>query len=86
MNCLNAIGSGINCKKSTDTLNLNDYVSSGKTQWTATISGLMTLKVVGGGGRGGGVGTNLSNALGETIGGGMWWWWWWGVYKHAIKL
>ena len=49
MNCLNSVGSGINCQKIKDTLHLNGY-TPGSGSWTATISGLMTLTVVGGGG------------------------------------
>jgi len=48
MNCLNASGSGINCKKATDILHLNGY-TPGSGSWTATASGEMTLTVVGGG-------------------------------------
>lgn len=48
MNCLNSVGSGINCQKIKDTLHLNGY-TPGSGSWTATISGLMTLTVVGGG-------------------------------------
>jgi len=66
MNCLNAIGSGINYPQTIDTLHLNDYASSGKNYWTATITGSMKLVVVGGGGRGGAVGGKVNNSRMDT--------------------
>jgi hypothetical protein len=50
MNCLNAIGSRIHSQQIKDTLHKNGFIDGTSTSWTAPITGLMTLKVVGGGG------------------------------------
>jgi hypothetical protein len=69
MNCLNTIGSGIHLQIK-DTLHKNGFIDGTSTSWTATITGLMTLKVVGGGGKGGKGGSVGSDNAGGGGGGG----------------
>lgn len=70
MNCLNAAGSGINCKKSTDILSKNGFIDGTSTTWTANIDGLMTLIVIGGSGKGGNVGGTSGGSYADKGGGG----------------